>query len=592
MGKVLVFAPQSDDASQNFGDYIESAQALPFIRAAAFSWDDPKWQLDGLAKRERAKTPAIINYKGLSGPFGAFGRAFVAHRIGETIGSPKQIGKYAKPIARLRDLAATAERLSIRHPSDVTLEVFDETASSLTENSKSQYSLGQQLRDLKWVHDALSSAVMLNVPFEWQPHITDSSNKRNRINPNKSGRPLTDRELEAIAHAWRNAETPRDVLITSVLALMCCAPMRIEEVLSLPVDCEVLPDPGDGFRGGLRWRPKKGGRPQVKYVPEAMIPIAHKALSCILNVTEPARTAARKRLEGDGSINVPSEFPIFDAETGLTYNEALCVGLKGLLTEKQTVNLHAVERITYMQIRRAMLGELGATSVFHSTGALEEDEPAFELTTHMARHYLNTIAQKSNVPQADIALWSGRKLVTQNNAYDHETAEQLVARIKSKRGPEKLPVIKIDNRAAWEMSIVKETAHTTQFGWCQQSLRQDPCQMFGQCLNCQHLVCVKGAEGKLTNIKSELEKEKTLQRAALAKKEQGYPVKDRWLDLFAKKIARLEELIAILESSDVEDGTAIQNGRTGPELLPQFDMTAFGKSRHTASILPSKNAVE
>ena len=143
-----------------------------------------------------------------------------------------------------------------------------------------------------------------------------------------------------------------------------------------------------------------------------------------------------------------------------------------------------------------------------------------------------------------------------------------------------------------EMSIVKETAHTTQFGWCQQSLRQDPCQMFGQCLNCQHLVCVKGAEGKLTNIKSELEKEKTLQRAALAKKEQGYPVKDRWLDLFAKKIARLEELIAILESPDVEDGAAIQNGHAGPELLPQFDMTAFGKSRHTASIPPSKNALE
>jgi hypothetical protein len=239
-----------------------------------------------------------------------------------------------------------------------------------------------------------------------------------------------------------------------------------------------------------------------------------------------------------------------------------------------------------------MLGVMGATSIFHSTGALAEHEPAFELTTHMARHYLNNIAQKVNVPQADIALWSGRKLVTQNNAYDHETAEELVARIKSKRGPEKLPVIKIDNRAAWEMSIVKETAHTTQFGWCQQSLRQDPCQMFGQCLNCQHLVCVKGAEGKLANIKSELEREKTLQAAALGKKEQGYPVKDRWLDLFAKKIARLEDLIAILESPDVEDGAAIQNGHAGPELLPQFDMTAFGKSRHTTSISPSKRVVE
>lgn len=591
MGKVLVFTPQSDDADQNFGDYIESAKALPFIRAAKFSWDDSKWQLDGLAKPERPTQNPNMNFSSITGPFGELARALVAHRIGESLGAVKQIGRYAKPISRLRDLAKTAKGFDIHHPSELTLEVFDEAAANITETSKSQYSLGQQLRDLKLVHSALSDAAIFNVPFDWQPHITVTTNKRNRINPEKSGRPLTDRELEAIAYAWRNAETPRDVLVTSVLALMCCAPMRIEEVLSLPVDCEVLPDPGDGFRGGLRWRPRKGGRPQVKYVPEAMIPIAHEALSRIRNVTEPARIAARKRLEGDETINVPSDFPVFDAETGLTYDEALCVGLKGLLTEKQTVNLHAVKRITYPQIRSAMLG-YGTTSVFHSTGVLAADEQAFELTTHMARHYLNTIAQKVNVPQADIALWSGRKLVTQNNAYDHETAEELVARIKSKRGPEKLPVIKIDNRAAWEMSIVKETAHTTEFGWCQQSLRQDPCQMFGQCLNCQHLVCIKGAEGKLANIKCELEREKKLQAAALGKKEQGYPVKDRWLDLFAKKIARLEDLIAILESPDVEDGAAIQNGHAGPELLPQFDMTAFGKSRHTTSISPSKRAVE
>jgi hypothetical protein len=592
MGKVLVFTPQSDDASQNFSDYIESAKALPFIRVATFSWDDQQWRLDGLAKPERPTQFPNVNFSSIPGLFGEFARALVAHRIGESLGAVKQIGRYAKPIARLRDLAAVATDFEIHHPSDLSLDVFDETKVLLANKSKSQYSLAQQVRDLKWVHDALDDAALLNVPFDWHPGITTSTSRRNRINPDKSGRPLTDRELEAIAYAWRNAETPRDVVVTSILALMCCAPMRIEEVLSLPVDCEVLPDPGDGFRGGLRWRPKKGGRPQIKFVPEAMIPIAHEALIRIRDVTEPARMAARQRLNGDKTIDVPDDFPVYDTETGLTYDEALCVSLRGLATENHRVNNDKVERLTYAQIRRAMLGDMGATSIFHSTGALAEHEPAFELTTHMARHHLNNIAQKVNVPQADIALWSGRKLVTQNNVYDHETAEELVARIKAKRGPEKLPMIKIDNRAAWEMSIVKETAHTTEFGWCQQSLRQDPCQMFGQCLNCQHLVCIKGAEGKLANIKCELEREKKLQAAALGKKEQGYPVKDRWLDLFAKKIARLEDLIAILESPDVENGAAIQNGHAGPELLPQFDMTAFGKSRHTTSISPSKRAVE
>lgn len=584
MGKVLSFRPQSIHASQNFADYVGSAKALPFIRAARFEWGGPVWDLAGLAKPERAGQSPTVNFKGLQGAFGEFARALVAHRIAEAFGNPKQVGRYSKPIARMRDLASSSKALGITHPCDLTLEAFHDTATALGAASKSPYSLGQQTSALKWVYDALEHAAVLNVPFEWEPPGSLRKSARNRIKPEKQGRPLASREIEAIAYAFRNAKTPRDLLMTSILALLCCAPMRIDEVLSLPADCEVLPDPGDGFRGGLRWWPKKGGRPQVKYVPEAMLPVAREALQRIRVLTDPARKAAQRRLDGDQRIKVPKDFPEFCATPRLAYNHALFVVEKGLAHSERDRRPDGVERLTYHQVRRAMLGDSGAISIFHSTGALAPDEPAFELTTHMARHYLNTLAQQANVPQADIALWSGRKLVTQNNAYDHETAEELVARIKAKRGPERLPSIKIEDRAAWEMSLVKDTAHTTQFGWCQQSLRQDPCQMFGQCLNCQHLVCIKGAEGKLANIKSELDKEKALRDAAFEKKARGYPVKERWLDLFERKIARLEELIGILESEDVADGTAVRNADAGPERLPQFDLIAFGKARNGLSV--------
>ncbi|PZX03757.1 hypothetical protein [Celeribacter halophilus] len=588
MGKVIVFTPKSTDAKQNFSDYIEAAKSLPFIRTAQFSWDEAKWDLAGLAKPERPNIPPRLNFKGLEGPFGEFSRAFTAHRIAETFGVPKQIGRYNKPIARLRDLAKCAAELGIFHPSDLSLEAFDKTAIEIAAKSKSDYSNAQMTTVLLWVYQALDAAALFHVPFDWDPPITTTKAKRRRINADKPGRPLTSREIEIVAIAFRNSQTQAERLITSILALTCCAPMRINEVLNLPVDCEVLPDPGEGFRGGLRWRPSKGGRPQVKFVPEAMMPVAQEALQRIKDVTKPARNAIHQHIDGSIGFIFPNDYPVFHQETGLTYDKALFVLLRHQLSESNRTHDNVVERLTYAQVRRAMRGDENLSSVFRSTGAIGPDDPPFELTTHMARHYLNTIAQKSNVPQADIALWSGRRLATQNNAYDHETAEELVARIKAKRGPERLPKIKIDDRKSWDMSLVKETAHTTQFGWCQQSLRQDPCQMFGKCLNCQHLVCIKGAEGKLANIKIELKHEIALRERALAKKANGYPIKDRWLALFDKKIARLEELIAILESSDVEDGAAIRLADAGPEVLPQFDMTAFGKARHSLSIEESE----
>lgn len=380
MGKVLSFKPQSNDASQNFADYVASAQDLPFIHAAGFNWSDGKWDLTGFAKPERAGQKPIINFDGLSGLFADFARALVAHRIAETFGNLKQIGRYSKPIARLRDLALISKNLGIQHPCDLTLEAFDDTASALAAKGRSQYSLGQKINALKWIFETLDDAALLNVPFDWEPLNNQTKNARLRINPEKRGRPLTSSEIKAVALAFRNAQTPRDLLMTSIMALLCCAPVRVDEVLSLPADCEVLPDPGDGFRGGLRWWPRKGAKPQVKYVPEAMLPVAAEAMRRIRALTEPARDAARKHLAGDASIVVPDDFPVFREKPKLSYEQALFVAPKGLATGEGDSCPDRIERVTYHQLRRAMLGDTGAVSIFHSTETLSPEEPAFELT--------------------------------------------------------------------------------------------------------------------------------------------------------------------------------------------------------------------
>jgi hypothetical protein len=366
---------------------------------------------------------------------------------------------------------------------------------------------------------------------------------------------------------------PKDILIISILVLLCCAPARIGEVFLLPSDVEVLPHPGDGLRAGIRWRPKKGAAPQIKFIPEAMVPIAQEALTKIREVTEPARQMALLALDPiTFAGEIPKDFPIFDPKTGLTYDKALCVFLGRRGTRKRLDFF----RLTGTQFDRALTDH---NSIFDKLGIFGPNGEPIRITSHMARHYLNTIANKSNVPQADIAVWSGRKLMSQNTAYDHETAEQLMQRIRMKHNPEESVTIPFEDQHAFDISIVKETAHTTQFGWCLQSLRQNPCQIFGKCLSCTQLVCIKGSAGKLENIKAELNRERELREKASEKHNSGLRINDRWFNLYDQKIRRLEQLIAVMESDDVTDGSLIRLADAAPGMLPQFDMIAFGKDR-------------
>jgi hypothetical protein len=100
--------------------------------------------------------------------------------------------------------------------------------------------------------------------------------------------------------------------------------------------------------------------------------------------------------------------------------------------------------------------------------------------------------------------------------------------------------------------------------------------MFGECLNCTHLVCIKGADGKLENIKRELERERALRGKAQDRIACGLRVSTRWIDLFDRKIERLEQLIKILESEEIIDGSPVLLNNM--EKLPQFDPVEPGKA--------------
>lgn len=586
MADILKFKPRGTDWDENLADYVEAAKALPFMATSRIDWDASAWDLTGLAKPERDGQKPIVRFEGgrlkepsLIGPLGDFARAYVAFKIGEEFGLERQIGKYTKPVIVMRTMARMMAGHGIAGPAEITPALLDATVDEIKSQGGKDYGIEQRSKVLEWVARTLNEAGVVRLPFDWAAG-NRSFHQQSRINQFDEDRNFTEDEIDAVAEAFVKAETPRQQVMTAILALLCCAPARISEVLALPVDCDVVLDPGDGYQAGLRYWPRKGGAPQVKFVPKAMVPVAQEALERLKRHTESARQLAQAVMKGEAEFaRTPKAWPALPGKASLPYDRALMIAHPYLIggAGKNTPKLDAIEPITYHQIWHALQGNESTPSVFEEMGIRLPDGSPLIVNSHKPRHYLNTMANKASVPQADIARWSGRKNIHQNSAYDHETPQELLARLKKARGVENMAPIPVDDQTAFDIAQIKETAHTTQFGWCAQSLRQNPCQMFGECLNCTHLVCIKGADGKLANIKRELDRERKLRTKAEERIAGGLRASPRWMESFDRKIERLEQLVAILESEDIVDGSPVLMGKM--EQLPQFDPIGPGKER-------------
>ncbi|HGY2939553.1 TPA: DNA-binding protein [Citrobacter freundii] len=88
--------------------------------------------------------------------------------------------------------------------------------------------------------------------------------------------------------------SPRDKFTSAVFALLLCCPSRISEILALPADCEITQKDEKGVeRYGLRFYSVKGYGPNIKWIPQVMIPVAKKAISRLLSLSQNARELAQ-----------------------------------------------------------------------------------------------------------------------------------------------------------------------------------------------------------------------------------------------------------------------------------------------------------
>jgi hypothetical protein len=387
-------------------------------------------------------------------------------------------------------------------------------------------------------------------------------------------------------------------------------------------NCEVADHTVDGTPSfGLRWWTEKGVDPEIRWIPTSMAPTARTAIAVIKEVTAEARkisawyelrpeslylpphlehlrahpsigldeadellgcdaqswgarrgvsiqrSAAGQRFsfsefEAEVLRDLPSRFPVVEEGTGLVASEALFVAQFNEFRTDRGTSLCMIEPIRQSQIRDALGARAahGVASMFSRLGIANEDGSPIKIRTHAFRHWLNTLAQRGGVDPLDIAKWSGRKSVSQNAAYDHVSAGELLEDLNEVAGPPAgtLPV-RVQRPSTRDEFVRTENGatHVTEFGFCLHDFAMLPCQLHSDCLNCEEHVCVKGDLAKEKRLTEFLANAKRLLLLAQAGRDEGYEGADRWMAHQERTVRRGERIVALLSDPSIPDGALV-----------------------------------
>ncbi|EPK4611300.1 integrase [Yersinia enterocolitica] len=266
---------------------------------------------------------------------------------------------------------------------------------------------------------------------------------------------------------------------------------------------------------------------------------------------------------------LPDGFPWFDKDKGIKFSNALFAlnvnqfhGNRGCIP----IELHKPTNNFFnndLTPREALNGK--HVSIFDRHSYRAENGERIKLTSHQARHLLNTIAQRGGLSNLEIAKWSGRADMNQNRTYNHMTEYELVG-MSERLDPSKglfgpagevvkhLPVTMLEFN-----TLEHAAAHVTEYGCCVHDYTMGPCEKFRDCINCTEQVCIKGEHTEiLDRIKKRLVTLEQILCIADAAVESGEMGADRWYQYHKKTVTRLRELVAIFDNPDIENGAQIK----------------------------------
>ena len=337
MAEILHFSPHLHwPAKQNLEAFVNVCRSQLTVFGPDLAFDEDVWDVTKYinlkGKRSKTKLRFTLWGEGKRGrgcpmpePFKSFAKSYIRYQQG--LRPSKSL---ETRLAALRALyVALSEKGDKPDPTTLHSFHFNRAAQLISEriSKSSSYQYGVQLQ---LISEMMVSSGLLQNPNTWRSHIQRSVGCEKvgaEFDAIRLARLPSPTALSALASIFNIATEPSDILITSIIAILCAAPERINEVVRLAVDSEIIQRKaaGSGEVYGLRWFPSKGAAPHVKWVVPSMENVVKKAILNIKRISASARDLAEWYEINPGKIFLPEELEYLRNRKYLTKDELACV---------------------------------------------------------------------------------------------------------------------------------------------------------------------------------------------------------------------------------------------------------------------------
>lgn len=197
------------------------------------------------------------------------------------------------------------------------------------------------------------------------------------------------------------------------------------------------------------------------------------------------------------------------------------------------------------------------------------DYSNLNMTSHQARHMLDTIADVNGMDGEVRAKWAQRADPKHNRFYEHATHEEygedfIANREKQIAMKDKSNEIDIQWHVATPRTIqelntkASLTAHIGEMGICEHSYLSEPCYMFRDCINCPSLICEKGNKKHRDKLQVKLKREEKLFQKDKRAIENEVNGAIQWFKRREVTVDRCKQLLTLMDNTDIEDGALIR----------------------------------
>lgn len=310
MTEVILFRPRREvDAEENLKAFVELCRTEITALGANTQFDSLAWNFREYFPEATSRLLRFTAYEmrgklAISGklfmaePYCSFAKAYLAYNFSISPSGHEVVERNMRALRVLELAWRTASKT--RRFTTINAATFNRAVQLMQEGGLAEETIYGTSQHLEQVAVFLNENFLVGVPIQWVAPVKIPARAYER--PGKEGDIARSKKLpskaaiEAIPQIFHLCGSrPEDEVAqvtTAFCAILMSTPDRARELLTQRTDLEVsnFSQANSGY--GLRWHPKKGGKPLVKPVPTPMVEVTQEAIRRIKEVSRQARELA------------------------------------------------------------------------------------------------------------------------------------------------------------------------------------------------------------------------------------------------------------------------------------------------------------